>query len=376
MIIERLHLKSFRNIEEASLRFSDRFNFITGGNAQGKTNLLEAIHVFSIGRSFRTRRSAEMIAFGQDHFFISLSGRSDTGINFGLELGQARSGRAKLSINGRGTVSVAEIIGFMPSVIFTPGDIELASGQPAGRRRYLDYTAAQISPGFLEDLQEYRKSLRQRNTLLKGCAAGKVVKNGELEAWDELLAKRGEAVVRGRREMLEVVSGRAAEIFRKVLGGSGDLGLTYRCSYDPEGAGSGDALKGALLDSRESEMRRGYTMAGPHYDDVLMSIGGEEVRRFASRGRRRLIAVVLKLAQADVIMSRRGERPVVLLDDIFSELDADVARGIRDMLSDGYQSFITSPRADDFPGGLRGASAYVVERGVFTLREGASGRPR
>ena len=257
----------------------------------------------------------------------------------------------------------------MPSVIFTPGDVELSAGPPAGRRTYLDYTAAQVSPGFLADLKEYRQALKQRNSLLRSAAVGGTLDGTQLEAWDEAFARKGAAVVEGRIEMLGVIAERAREIFSEVLGRRDGIELEYLCSYDPE-AGGEDALRAALIAARESERRRGYTLAGPHYDDVTMRIDGEEVRRYASQGRRRLLAVVLKLAQADVIMSRRGERPVVLLDDIFSELDTGVVSGVRNMLSDRYQSFITSPRGDDFPDDIPGAASYEVENGVFRGLQG------
>ena len=364
MIVEKLQLNSYRNIKKASLEFSERFNFITGRNAQGKTNLLEAIHIFSLGRSFRTRRSTELIMFGGEHFFLRLTGRSDTGVGFRLEMGVERSGRARLSVNGKQMRGVSEIIGFMPSVIFSPRDVELSSGPPAGRRTYLDYTAAQVSPGFLADLKDYRQALKQRNSLLRAAAGGGALDGAQLEVWDEAFARKGTAVVKGRKEILGVIAERAREIFSEVLGRVDGLELAYRCSYD-SGAGSEDTLREALLAARESERRRGYTLAGPHYDDVAMRIDGEDVRRYASQGRRRLLAVVLKLAQADVIMARRGERPVVLLDDIFSELDPGVVSGVRNMLSDRYQSFITSPRQDDFPGDIPGAARYEVENGDF-----------
>jgi DNA replication and repair protein RecF len=364
LIVERLHLESYRNIKDADLGFSGGFNFITGRNAQGKTNLLEAVHVFSLGRSFRTRRPAELIMFGEEHFFLRLTGKSDSGVDFRLEMGQERSGRTKLSVNGKQMKGVSEIIGFMPSVIFTPRDVELASGPPAGRRTYLDYTAAQVSPGFLSDLKEYRHVLRQRNSLLRAASSGGTLDEAQLEIWGEALVRRGAAVVAGRIEMLETIAVRAKEIFSEVLGRGDGLEIEYRCSYDPEGGGE-EALRSSLAGSREYERRRGYTVVGPHYDDLDMRIDGEDVRKYASQGRRRLLAVVLKLAQADVIMTRRGERPVVLLDDIFSELDGEVVSGVREMLSDRYQSFITSPRSEDFPGDLPGAVCYEVEEGVF-----------
>ncbi len=372
MIVEKLQLNSYRNIKKASLEFSERFNFITGRNAQGKTNLLEAIHIFSLGRSFRTRRSTELIMFGSEHFFLRLTGRSDTGVGFRLEMGVERSGKMRLSVNGKQMKGASEIIGFMPSVIFSPRDVELSSGPPAGRRTYLDYTAAQVSPGFLADLKDYRQALKQRNSLLRAAAVGGALDEAQLEVWNEAFARKGAAVVEGRKEMLGVIAERAREIFSEVLGRVDGLELAYRCSYD-SGAGSEDTLRAALLAARESERRRGYTLAGPHYDDVAMRIDGEDVRRYASQGRRRLLAVVLKLAQADVIMARRGERPVVLLDDIFSELDPGVVSGVRNMLSDRYQSFITSPRQDDFPGDIPGAARYEVENGDF---RGSGGSPK
>lgn len=370
MIVESLHLNSYRNIEDATLEFSERFNYITGRNAQGKTNLLEAIHIFSLGRSFRTRRATELIRFGSEHFFLRLTGRSDSGVEFRLEMGQERSGRTKLSINGKQAGGISEIIGFMPSVIFTPRDVDLSSGPPSGRRVYLDYTAAQVSPGFLADLKEYRKALKQRNSLLRAAAAGGILDDTQLGVWDEALARKGAAVVRGRAEILEVIGERASSIFAEVLNREDGLELAYRCSYDQETGGE-ESLRAALLAARENEKKRGYTLAGPHYDDVMMKIDGEDVRKFASQGRKRLLAVVLKLAQADVIMSRRGERPVVLLDDIFSELDPGIVSGVRKMLSDRYQSFITSPRGKDFPGDIPGAFRYEVEKGVFSGPEGS-----
>jgi DNA replication and repair protein RecF len=367
LIVDSLQLENFRNIKETSLGFSERFNFITGRNAQGKTNLLEAIHIFSLGRSFRTRRSSDLITFGCDHFFLKLSGRSDTGVGFSLDIGQEKSGRTKLSVNGRQAAGISEILGFMPSVIFTPRDIELSSGPPGVRRTYLDYTASQVSPGFLEGLKEYRKILRQRNSLLREACTSGILDEGQLEVWDESLAASGALVTRGRREIMGVISDRAAEIFREVLGSDVGLELSYRSSFDADSDGSGEeeALRTALRSMRDAERQRGFTLTGPHYDDVTIRMGDEDVRRFASQGRRRLIAVVLKLSQADVIMSRRGERPVVLLDDIFSELDPEVVAGVRKMLTDRYQSFITSPREDDFPGGVEGATMYAVEGGCF-----------
>lgn len=366
MIVERLELSGFRNIASAKLSFSDTFNYILGRNAQGKTNLLEAIHIFSLGRSFRTRRASEMVRFGDERFFLRLAGRSDSGVGFRIEVGQERGGRVKASVNGTALGGMGEIVGLIPSVLFAPSDIELAAGPPAARRLYLDYTAALVSPTFLARLREYRTALRQRNALLREAAAGGRFDAKQLDAWDIALAGAGAAVIAGRRETLDVLGIRAREILQAVLPGSGELEL----GYDPTcGCGEGDGagmILDALAASRESEIRRGYTLSGPHCDDMTIRAGGIDLRRYGSQGRLRLTAIVLRLAQAAVILERRGERPIVLLDDLFSELDAQTAGGVRAVLSDRYQSFITTPRPEDVPSDPGGAAVFAVEDGAFS----------
>lgn len=358
MIIQALDLTNFRNIEKASLTFSETLNVVRGRNAQGKTNLLEAIHLFSLGRSFRTRRNEEMITFDREFLFARLSCQSDTGVRFRIEIGLEAGGQINVSVNGKRLSGLVEIIGIIPTAIFTPQDVTLASGPPADRRTFIDYTAAQISPAFLQNLREYRRVLGQRNSLLKRAAETGGEPQG-IEAWDGMLVERGEAVIEGRREILADVQERASGLFGEVVPAGPPLRMEYRCSF-PQGEGSG--LAGALLRLREQERRRGYTLTGPHYDDIGIFLGDEELRRYGSQGRRRLVSIIMKLAQARAIMERRAERPVVLLDDIFSELDGETGERVRGLLADHrYQSFITTPRGDDFEG---------LEEGLFEVEEG------
>jgi len=360
LIIRALDLTNFRNIESASLTFSETFNIIRGRNAQGKTNLLEAVHLFSLGRSFRTRRNEEMIMFDREYLFARLTCLSDTGVRFRIEIGLERGGRISASVNGKKLSGLGEIIGIMPTVIFAPQDVTLASGPPADRRTFIDYTAAQVSPAFLQNLKEYRRVLGQRNAMLRQAADACREPNG-IEAWDGMLADRGEAIVEGRREMLAEIGGRAGRLFGEMVPGGGALRMEYRCSFRREEGGGEGGLADALRRLREQERRRGYTLVGPHYDDIGIYIGDEELKRYGSQGRRRLVSIVLKLAQAWAIMERRAERPVVLLDDIFSELDGETGERVRGLLTDRYQSFITTPRGDDFAG--TGEGRFEVEGG-------------
>jgi DNA replication and repair protein RecF len=346
LIIQSLDLVNFRNIEKATLVFSGTYNVIRGRNAQGKTNLLEAIHLFSLGRSFRTRRREEMVRFDEEYLFARLACRSDSGVGFRIEVGIERGGRISVSVNGKKLASLSEIIGIIPTVIFTPEDVALASGPPAERRMFVDYTASQISPSFFRDLKEYRRVLLQRNAALKrGLDTGRRPEG--IGAWSEMLVESGAAVVDGRMEVLAEIEGRTSDLMRRIMPGAGSLSMRYASSFDAEAGETSEALREALARTREQEKRRGYTLVGPHYDDIRIYLDDEELRRYGSQGRKRLASIVLKLAQARAIMERRAERPVVLLDDIFSELDDETSGKVKSLLSDGYQSFITTPRTEE-----------------------------
>ena len=368
LIVREFEAVNFRNIKKATLTFSPTFNLIAGDNAQGKTNLLEALHFFSLGRSFRTRRLDEAIMFGEEYAFLRLCGRSDSGIDFKLEAGMERGSGVRASVNGKKLSGMSEVIGIVPTVLFTAGDVTLASGAPAKRRVYLDYTVAQISPAFLKNLKGYRRVVRSRNALLKrSLETGREAK--EIEAWNEGFIEKGAALVRDREEMARVIADEAAVLFGKLLPRGERLRIEYICSFVRASMSAQDSLREALRETRAAERRRGYTLVGPHYDDLALYIDDVGLRRYGSQGRKRLVAIVLKLTQAAIIMTRRSERPAVLLDDIFSELDHGTTRRVRELMSDTYQSFITSPRAEELPRETVNAKHFVVARGEITPTE-------
>jgi len=363
LVIQRIKLVNFRNILEATLDFSESFNFIYGLNAQGKTNLLEAIHFFSLGRSFRTHRRIDMIAFGQEYSYLSLSAKSDSGVGFEIEVGFDIGGSIKVKQNGRVLSGLSEIIGLIPSVIFSPEDIALVAGGPRNRRLYLDYTQSQISAKFLSELKSFGRALKQRNALLK-----KVSEGGDasgLEEWNRLYIETSVNVVRGRLECVDIVRERLRHIITGIMGEEIDVTLRYMCSFDRGLVTLEDNMAESINEVLESEKKRGYSLVGPQYDDLLITIGGNDARRYGSQGQKRVIAVSLKLAQALVIMEERAERPVVLLDDILSELDEEKVSRIKGMLEAEYQSFLASPDMRDFPEGLKGVALFKVSRGVI-----------
>jgi DNA replication and repair protein RecF len=371
LIVQEIGAVHFRNLRKTELDFSPTFNLISGDNAQGKTNLLEAIHFFSLGRSFRTRKTDEVIAFGEEYSFLRLSGKSDTGIAFRLEAGMERGGGVRAAVNGKRVGGMAEVIGIVPTVLFTPEDVGIATGPPAARRIYLDYTIAQISPAYVESLKDYRRVVRNRNALLRA-AVDTGSEPGELAAWDEMLVEKGSAIVRERESMVGLVAREARRIYGGFLPGEEELQVSYCCSFKRRAGEIEASLRGALGEARASERRRGYTLVGPHYDDLALFAGGVSLRTYGSQGRKRLAAIVLKLAQAALIMARRAERPAVLLDDIFSELDPATARRVRGHLSDTYQSFITSPRVEALPAAAPDAKRFTVVGGeIAQARKGS-----
>ncbi len=364
MRINRVEIKNFRNIKEARLRFSSGFNFIAGLNAQGKTNLLEALYLFSLCRSFRTKKREEMVALGAPFFFLRIKVESDSGVEFVLEIGVERGGRTRVKVNGEKVRGLSSILGLVPGVIFTPRDIGMVSGPPGERRTFIDYTASQISEGFLENLKEYRHVLRQRNSQIKEAAVGKC--NFKImRALDRILVEKAEDLVEGRKRVLEEIREKAADMFRHVFTGDGDLEMEYISSIKSGSGKYSELFLSSIEKMRNEEIRRGYTLKGPHCDDIGISIGKLDLRKYGSQGRKRLVAIVMKMAQASVITEKRGETPVVLLDDLFSELDDCVSARVKEFLSERYQNFITSP-VEIGTQNRKGVGNFTIHKGVIT----------
>jgi DNA replication and repair protein RecF len=363
MRIKRVEITNFRNIKDASLKFSSGFNFITGLNAQGKTNLLEALYLFSLGRSFRTRKREEMIALGATFLFLRMAAESDSGVGYVLEIGVERNGHARVRVNGERVKGFSSIIGLMPGVIFTPQDVAMVSGAPGERRIFIDYTASQISVDFLENLKAYRRVLRHRNSQIKEMSMGR--RGGEIMgALDRVLVDKAGELVKGRLMVLGEIRKKAAEMFRYVFTEDNELEMQYISSIKQTGGSYSELFLSSIEKTRDEEIRRGYTLKGPHCDDIGISIGKLDLRKYGSQGRKRLVAIVMKMAQASVIAEKRGESPVVLLDDIFAELDNNVSTRVKEFLSERYQNFITSPVEIEIRN-RREAGNFTIHKGVI-----------
>ena len=346
MRIERLRLRSFRNYEEADVRPAPGVTVLYGENAQGKTNLMEAVHLCCVGRSHRTSRDRELVRWGESEAYVQADVRRRDGVHqVGVALYPNEQKKKKITLNGDPIKRIGELMGQVNAVLFSPEDLRLVKDGPDGRRRFLDMEISQLRPAYFYALQRYARALNQRNGLLhelqlhRGDALFST-----LEEWDAMLAQSGAVVLRKRAQYLAQLEEKAEEIHDALSGGREKLKLRYAgCDADEEG------LVRLLRAAREEDCRRGFTSVGPHRDDYKIIINGKDARAFASQGQQRTAALSLKLAEIEVMREETNEAPVLLLDDVMSELDVSRRRMLLTRIG-GVQTMITCTHLDDLGG--------------------------
>lgn len=311
--VARVGLEGFRNYEHLDLTLSPGFNVLAGPNAQGKTNFLEALYLLSTTRLLRGQRDAEAVREGSARALVAAE-LLVTGTRLGILL--ERGVRKRATLNGLGVPRASDLIGRLPSVCVSTLDMEIVKGEPTERRLFLDLELSGLYPSYLRHLTHYKRALEQRNALLRD-AKEWVQASSLYEPWEEQLATHGAALRDARRAFLERLSPRAEE----VHAGMGD-GEPLRLAYVPKDvAETVEALAGALASSRHTDALRGGTSAGPHRDDLLIEVGGRDARLYGSQGQQRTSVISLKLATLEVAREELGTPPLLLLDDIFSDLD-------------------------------------------------------
>lgn len=378
MKLDSLRTVQWRNIEDGEFRFSGGVNILVGGNGQGKTNVIEAVHYLALGRSHRGARDDEILRFGGEHFFVRGDGEGDAGDVFSIEAGFTPPRSKRLKVDGQPVTRLTDLAGVLACVSFGPEDAELARGAPQLRRRYIDYTLAETSRTSLKALSEYRRVLQQRGALLRAARRGEPDIEPALRVWDEKLVHSGCEVVRRRAEALQDLAPRAAVCHARLGGGE-----PLRLRYTVHAAGrrvlagdelqrfleAGDALEaafaGRLRERRVAEIAQKMNLVGPHRDDIELEVGEHDLRRYGSQGQCRTAAVALKMAQAEYIRAHRQDRPVVLLDDVFAELDEARAGCLWDVVCREHQTFLAVPRESDLLFGS-GDAVFRVAAGRLT----------
>lgn len=375
MIITRLYIRNFRNIREAELNFDDRLNVFVGKNAQGKTNLMEAISV-CLGGSFRHVRFSQYIPVSDSsaEVFIRLCFRDDdnTGRENIVEYTICNN-KPQVKYNGLNVSDAAKLYGVLKYVVFVPEHLNLIKGAPELRRAYLDDVAVMQTQTHLKKLSNYNRGLKQRNNIL--AFARRDIPAEELSAqlapWNEVLASEGINVTYGRLKYFVFLQEYAAEIYSRLTEGAEALRMEYSSSiFKTDGINFDDVnalfkeYVAELEKNLYTEMKLRYTVAGVHRDDVNFYINDMPARDFASQGQLRSAALALKLSEAEIIRRRNRTCPVVILDDILSELD-HIRRGFVINNIDKSQVFITCCNMDDLSA-LNGGKSWRTENGVFT----------
>ena len=365
MKIRRLAVKDFRNLEGVTLRPCARVNIICGPNGQGKTNLLEALWLLTGQRSFRTSRDADLVRFGRQE------ARVEASVFAGGRPQQIRltlSPRRAASLNGIPLDSPGRLAGEFTAVVFSPEHLSLIKDGPAERRRFLDGAIGQVMPRYTKYLGDLDRVLRQRASLL-GELWKRPALEPTLEVWDEHLARLGWVLTKARRRYVQRLAPLAREIYQGLSHGAEELAVAYRCAVpleegldDQEGT---RRFRQAIGEARGEDIRLGSSTVGPHRDDLEITLSGRSARAFGSQGQQRSCALALKLAECRLMAQITGEEPVVLLDDVLSELD----QGRRDYLLSGLgrqQVFITCCDLAELER-LRRAKVFSMEKGALTL---------
>jgi len=351
-----LQLRNYRNYTRLDLEPGPLLNVFLGDNGQGKTNLLESVALLALSTSPRARRDTELVGPLAPEARVAAeveSGGRRSEIRMSIRADGERA-RRRIEVDGQPRRAV-DLPGVLRVTLFWPDDLNLVKAGPEHRRRLLNEMLVQVRPGYARALSRYARVVEQRNSLLKQVGLGEQPASA-LEVWDLELARLGEDIADARRAAVAALSGTAAEGHAAISGGEG-LELEY---VGPPG----DLLQ-ALERSRREDVRRGSTGIGPHRDDVGVRLNGRDARAFASQGQQRTIVVSLKLAEAAVVEEMTGERPVLLLDDVLSELDASRRGLLLERLGDPGQVIITSVEADPFPAGVIGSSVVrCIEAGV------------
>jgi DNA replication and repair protein RecF len=337
LVVEQVSVRAIRNLAVVDLSFGPRFNVVSGDNGQGKTNLLEAIYVLCTSKSFRASRPAELVAHGQE--IGSVRGVVREGDGAREQSVGVKPGARLVRVDGKRPATLAAYAVKTPVVVFHPGEIALSMGSGAERRRLLDRVALYREPASMLALESYTRALRERQKALdtRGPLAA------DLEEWEELVARHGCEVMAARRGAAARLAEAAVASFARIAA----PGLVLRASYASGAPEEAPAFRAELAARRAQDARRGHASAGPHRDDLRLAIGDHVVRGVASQGQHRAVVLALKAAEVDVVGAARGVRPVLLLDDVSSELDRGRTAALFEFLrTHEGQVFLTTTRPE------------------------------
>ncbi len=339
MYVDLLELEQYRNYERLSLKFDPGITILYGDNAQGKTNILEALYLCATTKSHRGSRDKELIRFGQEEAHIKMYlVRHEVRHRIDLHLKKSKS--KGVAIDGQPIKKNGELFGFLHMIFFSPEDLSIIKNGPAERRRFLDLELCQLNKLYYYNYTNYNKALNQRNALLKQISFKPSLKD-TLDLWDQYLAEYGRCLIEERERFIESLNDILKEIHRQLTGDKESLSIGYEKNVSVE------EYEKAMRDRRETDLKYQSTQTGPHRDDISFLVNGIDVRKFGSQGQQRTAALSLKLAEIEIVKKLIHDTPVLLLDDVMSELDSSRKQYLLDSIRE-VQTIVSCTGYDDF----------------------------
>ncbi len=369
MYINSLNLVNFRNYSSLSIEFDNNINIFYGMNAQGKTNIIESLYVGGFGKSFRTSNDRDMVSMGENIAALRIKyfcrGRKQK-----IDLRWNEKGKKEIKVNESSLEKLSDILGNLNVVIFSPEDLKLVKEGPSERRRFMNREISHISPNYYHHLSQYNRILMQRNNLLK---KGRYMNEPMdlLDVWDEQLADEGAAIMERRSVFIKRLNTISRLKHRKITENKENIGIIYKKNIANEENANKEKMKGIFIEklkeTRSRDFERGYTSCGPHKDDLEISINGIDVRNFGSQGQQRTAVLSIKLSEIDIIKAETGEFPILLLDDVMSELDEKRQKELIGSLKD-VQVFTTMTEIPELlKEDIKDGRIFYVEKGNVSL---------
>ena len=339
MVIKSLELSNFRNFRLLDLNFDEKTNILYGDNAQGKTNILEAIYLCATTKSHRGTKDRDIVAFDEEegHIRIFLDKKGD---EIRIDMHLRKNGSKGIAIDGQKLKRASQLLGVMNVVFFSPEDLSIIKNGPAERRRFVDMELCQLNKLYMHNLVNYNRIVAQRNKLLKDMYKRPDL-GATLDVWDMQLVNYGRKIIGKRREFVESLNEIIKEIHRNLTGGIENIEVIYEPSVESE------ALEESLFRNRDRDLRMKMTSSGPHRDDLMVAVNGIDIRKYGSQGQQRTAALSLKLSEIYLVEKIIHDKPVLLLDDVLSELDSSRQNYLLESIHD-IQTMITCTGLDDF----------------------------
>jgi len=364
MILKELEIENFRLFPYLKIEFSDGINIISGLNGQGKTSILESIYYLALTKSFRTSNDHQVISYNKNHFNIKsdfLYGDSD---RKNIRIFNSQSDGKHLFINGKEVLKFSEYIGTVPCVTLSLDNLKLTLGGPLERRRFLDILISQISPVYLEDLKLYRRTILQRNSLL--ASENKDTIKNQIHIWDEKMVEHGSRIISQRLQFIDFLNQHISDHYNKISSSQDLINVEYKSSLEEyKRTKISEVFYRKLKQVFEYEFERKKSVIGPHRDDIHLFKDGKVFRDFCSQGENKTLVIALKFLEWQYISKERKIKPILLLDDIFGELDEIRMHGLLEFLELIGQAYITTTMQDKFDSHKNSRKFILKEKQLY-----------